>query len=246
MVAINNNINDQVGGSNSGVTNTLTIDNASNTASSQALLNVTVGGTSAGDAFQTFTVAGTTNWSQGIDNSDSDAYVVSASTALGTTNVIRAQTTGEINYPLQPAFFATKTVATSVVGNSATPYLVICDTEIADSNGDYDNTTGLFTAPVTGRYQLNANIRFQDLTSAMTYGSVTLTASNRTLPGDIMNVGAMRTADVNNPNFTGLLGYALMDMDAADTCGMYIVLVGGASAAAGFAGSTTFSGYLVC
>ncbi len=95
MANINNAINNTVGASNSGVTNTLTVTNASNTSSSQALVNVTVGGGTAGDAFTTYTVSGVTNWSQGIDNSASgDPFVISSSTTLGTSNTLTIDTAG--------------------------------------------------------------------------------------------------------------------------------------------------------
>lgn len=93
-----NAIDSTIGASNSGATNTFTVTNPSNTASSQALVNVTVGGTSAGDAFTTYTVAGTTNWSQGVDNSASDSFVLSASTALGTTNTQVIDTAGNTTF----------------------------------------------------------------------------------------------------------------------------------------------------
>lgn len=85
---INNAANNTVGASNTGQTNTLTVTNPSNTASSAALINVTVGGATSDDAFTKYTISGATNWSQGIDNSATDAFVIAASTALGTTNCI--------------------------------------------------------------------------------------------------------------------------------------------------------------
>lgn len=244
MVAINNNVNNTIGASNSGVTNTLTVDNASNTGSSVAFVNATVGGGTAGDAYETFTVAGTTNWSQGVDNSDSDAYILAASTALGTTNVMRSTVAGITTYPLQTAFLVSLGVTTNQVGNSATPFLIIFNTSIADRNSDYNTGTGFLTAPVSGRYHLESSCRTSVLTSAMTYCTITLTASNRTLSGETINAGAMRTADGSNPNFIGTPVYALMDMDAADTCGVYITVNGGVSASASI--STHFSGYLAC
>jgi len=76
-------------------TRTLTISNTDNTsASSNAVLQTTTGGASSGDPFHTFTVTGATSWSHGIDNSASDAYVVSASTALGTSDRMSLTTTG--------------------------------------------------------------------------------------------------------------------------------------------------------
>lgn len=83
----------------SGATNTLTIENTSNTASSNALLQHTVAGTSAGDAFSTYTVSGTTNWSQGVDNSVAgDPFVLAASTALGTSNTLVIDTAGNATF----------------------------------------------------------------------------------------------------------------------------------------------------
>ncbi len=80
----------------SGSTNTLTVSNTSNTASSNALLQHTVAGTSGGDALATFTVTGATDWSIGVDNSDSDSLVIAPSTALGTNNILVATTAGSI------------------------------------------------------------------------------------------------------------------------------------------------------
>ena len=247
MAVVNNAINDKVGGSNSGATNTLTVDNASDTASSQAQINVTVGGTSSGDAYTTYTVSGTTNWSQGVDNSDSDAYVLSASTALGTTNLVRTATTGEINYPLQPAFLVQLAGnASNVVGNSATPYQILFDTEVFDQNSDYASNT--FTAPVTGRYQLSTGISMQELTAAMTFGAVTFVASNRTLTGLRFNVGVAMTV-AGTANLISLVCSDLMDMDASDTCNVSVIINGGASAAVdiiGGTGGSYYSGFLSC
>lgn len=66
-----------------------TINNTSNTATSIAALALQVGGTSAGDAVISFTVPATFVWSMGLDNSDSDSFVISQATTLGTTNALR-------------------------------------------------------------------------------------------------------------------------------------------------------------
>lgn len=71
------------------------LDNSSTT--SNSLLQLTTGGSSSGDPFATFSVTGVTNWSMGIDNSASDAFVISASTALGTTNVMSMATNGLVD-----------------------------------------------------------------------------------------------------------------------------------------------------
>ncbi len=161
----------------SGANLSYTLSNTSNTASSNALQQLTVAGTSAGDAFTTYTVSGTTNWSQGVDNSDSDAYVLAASTALGTTNVIKATTAGEVTMPLQPSFSAYLAAGVSNATGDGTNYVLGTDalTELYDVNGDF-NTNGTFTAPVTGKYLFTYGVLAQDVVATMT-AQLTLTAS---------------------------------------------------------------------
>lgn len=88
MVTINNSIGNQIGASNTGVTNTLTITNPSDTANSAAQNLITVGGVSAGDPYITYTVAAGSTFSTGIDNTDSDKWKVSESATLGTSDRI--------------------------------------------------------------------------------------------------------------------------------------------------------------
>lgn len=80
------------------VIRTLTISNTDNTnPATSALQQLTVGGASAGDPLTTYTVTGVTSWSAGIDNSVAgDPYVISASTALGTSNALSVTTAGNI------------------------------------------------------------------------------------------------------------------------------------------------------
>ena len=199
-----------IGSSNSGATNTSTITNTSNTSSSQALQQVIVGGGTAGDAFTTYTVTGVTDWSQGIDNSvTGDPYVLSASNALGTTNIMSATTAGEINYPLQPAFLAFLETSVLNVTGDGTQYTIIYDTEVFDQGSDFNLGTSTFTAPVTGKYQINFAITLIGGTSMTTIVGKGI-SSNRTyritLP---LNAGVTTAASA--------VASVLADMDAADT-----------------------------
>lgn len=85
-----------VGSSNSGQTNTHAVENNSNTASSAARQLLSVGGGTAGDSYTQYTVTGATDWTTGIDNSDSDAWVVSNATTLGSSNAIKADTSENV------------------------------------------------------------------------------------------------------------------------------------------------------
>lgn len=70
--------------------------NTSNTANSQSSLFMQVAGASAGDNFVRMNINGVQDWSFGVDNSDSDAFVIAASSALGAGNVLRISTAGVI------------------------------------------------------------------------------------------------------------------------------------------------------
>ncbi len=241
---INNSVNNTSGASNTGETNTFTVTNSSNTASSAALLNITVGGSTAADAFTTYTVAGTTNWSEGVDNSDSDAYVIAASTALGTTNVMRVSTAGEINYPLQPAFSAYVNTTIPNVTGDGTFYTIIPDTELFDQNGDFTLASGTFTAPVTGKYQLNSVVSLIGGTAITSQAIVIATSNISYQQFESANAGAYTT-------FVASLSI-LTDMDANDTATLQVISTDSGGKIDDVAGlnsgriRTSFSGYLVC
>lgn len=198
-----------IGSSNSGGTNTLTVTNSSNTASSNAAIISTVAGTSAADAYYQAIVAGTTTWTWGIDNSDSDAWALSANAALGTTNVMRVSTAGEINYPLQPSFLAYLNTTVTNVSGDATEYTVIFDTEVFDQNADFNLATSVFTAPVTGRYFMQFSSLILGGTS-ITGANARIVTSNRTYNNTMLLSPLSSTACSMNMS-------VIVDMDAADT-----------------------------
>jgi len=228
-----------IGSTNSGATNALIVTNASDTANSQASIAASVAGTSAGDPFYQSIVTGATTWTWGADNSDSDAFAISANATLGTTNIMRASTAGEINYPLQPAFLAVLSSEQSNVTGNNVLYTVVCNTEIFDQNGDYNNATGIFTAPVTGRYQLNWNCATGPASVDDAYIEAQIVLSNRELRGsDLLENGS-----VFYNNDLSVLG----DMDAADTATFKIICgVGTQTVDVKAQPYTHVSGYLAC
>lgn len=235
-----NSINSNIGAANSGATNTLTVTNPSNTASSQALVNVTVGGTSAGDPFTTYTVSGTTNWSEGIDNSvTGDPYVLASSTALGTTNVMVATTAGSVTKPLQPACFGyLNATDTNATGNGAVYTLGSTGTALTIFFDQQSNltTAGVFTAPVTGKYLVGAQIVYSSLTAAMTYQTVNLVCTGNVIPLNYINVGAVRTV-ATSADLYSLSGCDLVAMTAGDTFTVNCNVAGGAGNTASINGT---------
>jgi len=80
---------------NYGGTRAIRVYNTSDADSTRsAAVRIKVGGTSAGDPFLHMNVHGATDWSLGIDNSDSDSFKISASSALGTNDYLAITTAG--------------------------------------------------------------------------------------------------------------------------------------------------------
>jgi len=83
--------------SDAGVNVTHQITNSDNTSlTSNAQLEIATGGAASGDAGVVLQVSGVaTNWFAGLDNSDSDAFVISASATAGTNNAMRIDHTSQ-------------------------------------------------------------------------------------------------------------------------------------------------------
>lgn len=71
--------------------------NTSNTANSDARIQIQPAGTSAGDPYIYMTIPGATNWAFGVDNSDSDTWKIDSTSTLTTaTNRFNVTTDGRI------------------------------------------------------------------------------------------------------------------------------------------------------
>ncbi len=116
----------------------------------------------------------------GLDDS-TDSLTIGLGSALGTTSHMVIDANGHITKPLQPAFMArisNPTPMTDLAIN--TNHTVTFDEEIFDQNADYNNSTYTFTAPVTGRYYLNVQLRIDDLDIDVDFYELQIVTSNRT------------------------------------------------------------------
>lgn len=227
-----------------GATRTFTVSNTDNTnTASNAIITATTGGANAGDAqYQASTT--TTTWSWGCDNSSADAFVISQGTALGTTNVKTISIAGEINRPLQSAFYAFNSATDLNVTGDGTNYTIICDTEVYDQNGDYNNGTGAFTAPVAGRYMFTAGVQLLQLAATMTAGVSAITTTSAVLYLQDSRFGPIR--DVNSN--LAINGTCQTNMAAGDTAIFTVAVFLGTKVVdvTGVNGATYFSGHLMC
>lgn len=178
---------------------------------------------SSGDSYIQYVIDGN-EFRIGCDDSDSDAFVLSQGSALGTTNTMRISSAGEVTLPLQPGFNANLTSAQNNVTGAGTTYTVVYDTEQYDKGSDY-NGTSTFTAPVTGLYSFNFTASAYALTTSVTSGVLTLVTSNRSYNTVNAYYGNLYVSTGGN-NFVILRGYTYSDMDAADTAHVTITVSG--------------------
>lgn len=117
---------------------------------------------------------------------------------------------GVYSAPNIPAFAAYKSATTTNVTGNGALYAYICDTEVFDQGANYNNATGVFTAPVTGRYVFEWACRVTGVSVAANNFQLGLVTSNRNwFPIYVANV--LSTSDIS------YVATALVDMDAADT-----------------------------
>ena len=164
------------------------------------------------------------------------ADVLRFSNAAGAT--IMEMNAGQITMPLQPAFLAQPASAQNNIA-VGTAVAVALGTERYDQNADFASNT--FTAPVTGKYMLCANLFLIDIDSAANYYQVSIVTSNRTYYWSYD--GASSDEDPNR--LQGQVN-VVADMDASDTATVVITISSGGSAQTDIATESYFSGALIC
>jgi hypothetical protein len=149
---------------------------------------------------------------------------------------MRIDSSGRVTMPYQPAFLAQPSSNQANIAINENVDIAL-GTEIFDQGANFASST--FTAPVTGKYQLQANVRLEDLDAAANYYHLNIETSNRAY------------YNIIDPDFGQDAAYwtlvitVLADMDASDTAKLSILQSSGTSQTDIHAGFTTFSGYLV-
>jgi hypothetical protein len=169
----------------------------------------------------------------GLDDS-ADSLIMGLGSALGTTSHMVIDSSGAITKPLQPAFSVNDAGTTTNLSSGAA---ITFGTEVFDLNADFASNT--FTAPVTGKYQISYQLRFQEFDADFTYFLVQLTTSNRSY-SNILS-GGQHDSDAAYISFHQSI---LCDMDANDTCDIAIAFSGGAAQCD--VATREFTGVLVC
>jgi hypothetical protein len=133
------------------------------------------------------------------------------------------------------------------VTGDGTIYTLIADNELVDNGGNYDNTTGVFTAPVTGLYAFNCGFDFSGLLVANTVSTIRLQTTPRTWLAGLQNPGVTQTS-----GNLEIAGSWIVPLTVGDTAYVETAISGGALVVdirGDFGGPTSsrtwFSGYLI-
>jgi len=155
----------------------------------------------------------------------------------GGDNRLSIDSTGAVTMPAQPAFLVRNSTQNNIAVNTVTT--LNFSNEIFDQNADFNPSNYTFTAPVTGKYQLNLVTYLNGIDTSASYIQVRIVTSNRHIQNII------------DPNFASDLSYyseslaALFDMDAGDTAFVEVFQSGGSTQLDAQA-VCYFSGYLAC
>jgi hypothetical protein len=197
--------------------------------------------------------------------SDNNTLRIGASTGSGTQQLnkafihgIRGITTGnndaipvlidsagQLGTAVLPSFTAYQSASTTDnKTGDGTFYSPIFDTVVFNNGSGYNNGTGVFTAPKTGKYMFTASITMENLSSGHNASFFRFTATSRNFTfQQSLNPFAMSSS-----GFLTIQGTAFIDMTATDTCFVEFE-VNGSTKTVGVFGttnpSTTFSGYYV-
>ena len=97
-----------------------------------------------------------------------ESNVSTLTSSDGTLTAVIVDATGSVTKPYQPAFFAYNSATDLDVTGDGTVATVDFDTEVFDVGANFAADT--FTAPVTGKYLLSAQVRIAGLTANNTQG----------------------------------------------------------------------------
>ncbi len=194
-------------------TQAMTLDNVAlgSTYSSLCLSNTTGGGVvfqQSGTAKMSIFNAGNDGY---IDRNNAAGNLYFRNTAAGRTDAV-IDSTGNVTKPFNSCFLAARASAQTYSAGNA----VVFDNEIFDQNSNYNPSTGIFTAPVTGKYLLSATILVQSATVGSNY-DIKLTTSNRSYLGAPGRTQYQTTGVSWGDGYMAFQVTQICDMDVNDT-----------------------------
>ena len=126
---------------------------------------------------------------------------------------------GERTMPTQPSFLANLNAAQNNIATGSA-VTVLFGLEAFDQGSDYNNSTSIFTAPVTGKYFLGTNISMVAIDTSATQYVIAIVTSNRS---HVLTIFPLMSGDYDH----GYNWSALADMDINDTAYVTITQTAG-------------------
>jgi hypothetical protein len=160
-----------------------------------------------------------------------------AGAGLSWQESMRISSAGEVTMPSQPAFLVQPASLQNNIPINANTTIAF-GTEVFDQGGNF--ASNVFTAPVTGRYQLNVNLYAQVVDSAAAYVQVSL----RTTLRQYYYIFSTASLD-QDALYMSFPISVLAIMDASDTAHVEIQLDNTGAAQMDINSVSSFSGYLV-
>ena len=146
----------------------------------------------------------------------------------------------EVTMPNQPCFHVSGSRQYNVPKNATTD--IAFNSERFDVNGYFDTSNYTFTAPVTGKYQFNIVLRYDNGDMDNSYYSLYLVTSNATYRPCIHT----QLSWDQDPDYFNMNGALVVDMDAGDTAKLRLGIPNlGADQVDLELPESIFSGYLV-
>ena len=142
-----------------------------------------------------------------------------------------------VTKPSQPAFQVSPATTQSNIATGS-DVTVVLGNEIFDVGANFASNT--FTAPVTGKYQLNLSLYFNSIDDGSDYLVIRITTSNRAY-NFVIDPGAFS----GDPVYWNVPASVLADMDEDDTAYVNVNQPNG-TAQTDIDVGTVFSGFLAC
>ena len=182
-----------------------------------------------------FTVTSQEDWAfkgaSAVGSNDTISFGI-----INSTQAMTWDEAGRCTMPNQPAFMVhPASTQTDIAINGIRS--VVFGTEIFDIGGNFADN--VFTAPVVGKYQLNVEVRLDNVDTAATYYHLYLITSNKTYHSII------QPKFTSDPAYMSISTSVLADMDAGD--GAYVgIYHANGTQQTDISVDSNFSGFLAC